>query len=175
VEAVDLIFKRRSIRKFTDEPVSNAQIDLLLQAAMAAPTAMNLKPWHFVVVTEAEILRRINHTLIFGKMKAPCAVSVCGDLRAGKRVEKFWIQDCSAATENLLLAATGLGLGAVWCGVTPIERYQKQIAEILLLPQGVIPLNVIFIGHPAEEKPPRTQYDPKNISHNAFGNPWQAN
>ena len=161
--------------KFTDEPVSNAQIDLLLQAAMAAPTAMNLKPWHFVVVTEAEILRRINHTLIFGKMKAPCAISVCGDLRAGKRVEKFWIQDCSAATENLLLAATGLGLGAVWCGVTPIERYQKQIAEILLLPQGVIPLNVIFIGHPAEEKPPRTQYDPKNISHNAFGKPWQAN
>jgi len=100
---------------------------------------------------------------------------VCGDLRAGKRAEKFWIQDCSAATENLLLAATGLGLGAVWCGVTPIERYQKQIAEILLLPQGVVPLNVIFIGHPAEEKPPRTQYDPKNISHNAFGNPWQAN
>jgi nitroreductase len=112
MEALDLIFRRRSIRKFTDEPVSNAQIDLLLQAAMAAPTAMNLKPWHFVVVTEAEILRRINHTLIFGKMKAPCAVSVCGDLRAGKRVEKFWIQDCSAATENLLLAATGLGLGA---------------------------------------------------------------
>ena len=148
MEALDLIFRRRSIRKFTDEPVSNAQI---------------------------EILRRINHTLIFGKMKAPCAVSVCGDLRAGKRVEKFWIQDCSAATENLLLAATGLGLGAVWCGVTPIERYQKQIAEILLLPQGVIPLNVIFIGHPAEEKPPRTQYDPKNISHNAFGNPWQVN
>ncbi|HQM65931.1 MAG TPA: nitroreductase family protein, partial [Anaerolineaceae bacterium] len=68
---MDLIFRRRSIRKFTDEPVSNAQIDLLLQAAMAAPTAMNLKPWHFVVVTEAEILRRINHTLIFGKMKAP--------------------------------------------------------------------------------------------------------
>ena len=129
MEALDLIFKRRSIRKFTDEPVSNAQIDLLLQAAMAAPTAMNLKPWHFVVVTEAEILRRINHTLIFGKMKAPCAVSVCGDLRAGKRVEKFWIQDCSAATENLLLAATGLGLGAVWCGVTPTRGIKSKLPK----------------------------------------------
>jgi len=175
MEVLDLIFRRRSIRKFTNEPVSEAQIDLLLQAAMAAPSAMNLKPWHFVVITEAEILRKINQTLIFGKMKAPCAVSVCGDLRIGKRADRFWIQDCSAATEKLLLAAAGLGLGAVWCAVTPITRYQKQIAEILSLPQGVIPLNVIFIGHPAEEKPPRTQYDPKNISHNTFGNPWQAN
>jgi len=172
MEVLDLIFSRRSIRKFSDEPVSTAQIDLLLQAAMAAPSAMNLKPWHFVVVTDAEILRQINRALIFGKMKAPCAVSVCGDLRIGRRAETFWIQDCSAATENLLIAAAGLDLGAVWCGVTPIGRYQKRIAEILLLPKGVIPLNVIFVGHPAEEKPPRTQYDPKKISRNTFGNPW---
>mgnify|MGYP005812518437 CR=1 FL=1 len=174
MEVLDLIFKRRSIRKFTSEPVSPEQLDQLLQAAMAAPSAMNLKPWHFVVITDPELLRQINHTLVFGKMKAPCAISVCGDLRKGQRLERFWIQDCSAATENLLLAAAGLGLGAVWCGVTPNAVYQKRIAEILGLPKGIIPLNVIFVGHPAEEKPPRTQYERSKISYNQFGNPWQA-
>ncbi len=175
MEVLDLIFKRRSIRKFTDEAVDEALIDKLLQAAMAAPSAMNLKPWHFVVITEQEILRSINRALVFGKMKAPCAISACGDLRGIKRLERFWIQDCSAATENLLLAAVGLGLGAVWCGVTPIAIHQKRISEILALPKDVIPLNVIFVGHPAEEKPPRTQYDYRKISLNQFNKPWTLN
>ena len=173
---LDFIFSRRSIRRFTSERVSEAQIKLLLEAAMAAPTAMNLQPWHFIVVEDPFKLADLRKILPFGKMQSPLAISICGNLGSVKKLvtERFWVQDCSAATQNLLLVANALGLGAVWCGVHPINRLESSVTTILNLPETVIPLNVVFIGHPAEEKPARTQFDSKRISRDYFDAPWET-
>jgi nitroreductase len=172
---LNFIFSRRSIRRFTPEKVSEAQIKSLLEAAMAAPTAMNMKPWHFVVVDDPSKMAELRKILPFGKMDAPLAISVCGNMQSIRRavLERFWIQDCSAATENLLLAANAMGLGAVWCGVHPINRLEASVSRVLELPNRVIPLNIIYIGHPSEEKPARTQYDQARISHNLFDVLWK--
>lgn len=172
---LNFIFSRRSIRRFTTEKVSEDQVKVLLEAAMAAPTAMNLQPWHFVVVDDPSKLADLRKVLPFGKMQAPLAICVCGNLGSIKKLvtERFWVQDCSAATENLLLAGNALGLGAVWCGVHPINRLESSIRSVLNLPESVIPLNVVFVGHPAEEKPARTQYSQAKISHNHYDNRWE--
>lgn len=157
-EFLDTIFARRSIRKYTEEPVNQEHIELLLKAAMAAPSASNRKPWQFVVVTERETLDALAEGHAHGKMlfDATLCISVCGDLTER---ERFWVQDCSAATENLLLAATALGLGAVWLGVYPRDERVAAVRQVLDLPEHITPLDLISIGHPAEEKEPRTQYD----------------
>ena len=162
VEMLDTIFARRSIRKYTDEPVSEAQIRSLLEAAMAAPSASNRKPWHFVVVTDRPKLDAIAEILRYGKMlfEAPLAIAVCGDMETSPN---FWVQDCSAATENLLLAVTSLGLGGVWLGVAPNPERMEAVARILGIPQKMGVLNVLSIGHPAEEREPRTQYDASRV------------
>jgi len=161
-ELIDTIFSRRSIRRYTREPVSEEDIRTILEAAMAAPSASNRKPWHFVVVSERETLNRLAEAHKYAKMlnEAPLCISVCGDQSVS---ERFWVQDCSAATENLLLAAAALGLGAVWCGVHPSQDRVKDISEILGIEAPVAPLNIIAIGHPAEEKEPRTQYDEDRV------------
>ncbi len=161
-ELIDTIYSRRSIRRYTEEPVSEEQIKTLLEAAMAAPSASNRKPWHFVVVTERETLDRLAEAHKYAKMlhEAPVCISVCGDQSVS---ERFWVQDCSAATENLLLAATALGLGAVWCGVYPRQERVEAISKILGIEAPVVPLNIIAVGHPAEEKEPRTQYDEDRV------------
>lgn len=162
---LETIFARRSIRRYQDKPVEKEKLDLLLQAAMAAPTAMNFKPWEFVVVTDQRRLDEIRNALTFGKHNAPAAIAVCGNLSVFKNpmASRFWVQDCSAATENILLAAVELGLGTVWLGVHPIHNYTKRISGILNLPAHVKPLNVIFVGYPAEEKPARTQFTPDRV------------
>lgn len=176
MDTLDCIYKRRSIRKFTEEPVEDALLEQLLRAAMAAPSAMNLKPWRYVVVRDPARLERLRKIMPFGKMNANTAISVCGDLRSGRRIvsENFWQQDCSAATENLLIAASALGLGAVWCGVTPLARLQKAVSAVLELPDRVIPLNVVMLGYPAEEKAARTQFDPALVSLDSFGTRWET-
>ena len=157
-EFIQTIFARRSIRRYTAEPVSETDIKMLLEAAMAAPSASNRKPWQFVVVTERQTLDRLAEIHPHGKMlfAATLCIAVCGDLT---EMERFWVQDCSAATENLLLAATALGLGAVWLGVYPREERVAAVRQVLGIPDTITPLNLISIGHPAEEKEPRTQYD----------------
>jgi nitroreductase len=162
---LDQIMARRSIRKYHEKPVEKEKIQQLLQAAMSAPSAMNIKPWEFVVVTKPEVMNEFRAALMFGKHNAPAAIAVCGNISFFKHpmASKFWVQDCSAATENILLAAVGLGLGTVWLGVHPIHNYSKRVANILKLPEHVKPLNVIFVGYPAEEKPARTQYDPDRV------------
>jgi nitroreductase len=159
---VQTIFARRSIRKYTDEPVSEIDTETLLEAAMAAPSSSNRKPWHFVVVTERQTLDNLAEAHPYGKMlfEAPLCIAVCGDLSIS---EHAWVQDCSAATENLLLAVTALGLGAVWLGVYPVEGRVSDVRRVLGIPEGVVPLNLIAIGHPAEEKEPRTQYDERRV------------
>lgn len=153
---IDTIFARRSIRRYTSEPVTEEQIKTLLEAAMAAPSANNLRPWHFVVVTERETLKKLAEAHPYGKMlfDAALAIVVCGEPG-----NLHWVQDCSAASQNILLAATALGLGGVWLGVHPRTGPERNIRRVLDIPEEISVLNVISIGHPAEKKPPRTQYE----------------
>lgn len=169
-DLMDLIYQRRSIRKFTDEAVSREDLVTLLKAGMAGPSAMNAQPWQFVVITEPEILDKFRSSLMFAKMMAPAAICVLGRTRlpGRKTAEDFWVQDCSAASENILLAAVALGLGAVWIGVHPVFLFKKQVSSILNLPAGLTPLNLIYVGHPAEEKEPRTQYDETRVQWGPF-------
>ena len=161
-ELIQTIFSRRSIRKYTDQPVSEVDIQTLLEAAMAAPSASNRKPWHFVVVDERETLNQMGEAHPYAKMlfEAPLCIVVCGDAAISKH---YWPHDCSAATENMLLAATALGLGAVWCGVHPNDDRIEAVQRILDLPAHVVPLNLVPIGRPAETKEPRSQYDRSRV------------
>lgn len=160
-DLIDTIFSRRSIRKYTDEPVSEDDIKTLLEAAMAAPSASNNQPWHFVVVTERATLDALAEAHPYGKMlaQATLCIVVCGD----PAISDCFQQDCSAAIENLLLAATALGLGAVWLGAYPREERVALARRILSIPENIVPVNLISIGHPAEEKEPRTQYSEERV------------
>lgn len=156
-ELIETIFARRSIRKYTDEPVSEEDIKTLLEAAMAAPSASNNRPWHFVVVTERGTLDGLAKAHPYGKMlaQATLCIAVCG----APALSDFWVQGCSAATENLLLAVAALDLGGVWLGVHPRVGRVAAVRQVLGIPEAIVPLNLISIGYPAEEKEPRTQYN----------------
>ena len=160
-EVIETIFRRRSIRKFTDQPVDNDTLTLLLKTAMSAPSATNSQPWEFIVVTEHEILERIRGKLHFARYNAPAAIIVCGNpsIANNSSGKRYWDQDCSASTENILIAATSLGLGSVWIGIHPLPSVVNSIRMLLDIPEHVIPLSMVYIGHPAEEKAARTQYD----------------
>src|SRR5512136_562492 len=155
------IFSRRSIRKYTDQPVEPENLDLLLQAGMAAPSAMNCRPWEFIVVTDPEKLAQFRSRLIFGNRNAAAVIVVCGNpgLSSNPAARLFWVQDCSAAAENMRLAAVGLGLGTVWIGVHPVAGFVKTVREIMALPKKVTPLCIIYVAYPESQKPARTQYD----------------
>ena len=165
MELKDVLLKRRSVRKFTEEPVSEGMIEELLHAAMSGPSACNKKPWDFYVVSNKEVLKELQSASKFTKMTAPLAMIVCGNLSRALPLgmAEYWIQDCSAATENILLRATDLGLGAVWCGIHPQKRAMKKIREILGLSDKMMPLNIIFIGHPVEEPEARDQYEENRV------------
>ena len=169
-DTLDIIFKRRSIRKYTDQPVEPEKLDQLLQAGMAAPSAMNCKPWEFVVVTDPEKLAQFRKRLIFGDRNAPAAIVVCGNPRLSPNpaARLFWVQDCSAAAENILIAAAGLGLGTVWVGVHPVGEFVRIVRQIAGLPRHVKPLSLIYVGYPAEEKAARTQYDPRRVHRDIY-------
>jgi len=165
MELKEALLKRRSVRKFTEESVSEEHINELLHAAMSGPSACNKMPWEFYVVSNKEVLEQLKSASKFTKMQAPLAIIVCGNLSHAlpMQLADYWIQDCSAATENILLRATDLGLGAVWCGIHPQKRAEQKVAEILDLSKKEIPLNIILIGHPAEEPEARDQYDEKRV------------
>jgi nitroreductase len=162
---LDSIFHRRSIRVYTDQPVEPEKLDLLLKAAMAAPSAMNCKPWEFVVITEPEKLAQFRKRLIFGNRNAPAAIVICGNpsLSINPAARLFWVQDCCLAGGNILIAADALGLGTVWVGVHPVTETVRIVREIAGIPKHVIPLGLIYVGYPAEEKPARTQYDENRV------------
>lgn len=164
-DVLELFYKRRSIRKFTDQPVSREDLVTLLKAGMSGPSAMNAQPWKFVVITGKEVIDQFRENLRFANMNAAAVICVLGIKQMpGKRViNEFWVQDCSAATENILLAAAAMGLGTVWVGVHPIPTNERRVRKILHLPEGVIPLNLIYIGHPDENPEPRTQYDEARV------------
>ena len=144
----------------------------MLRAGMAAPTAVNRQPWHFVVINSKEKLAELAGSNPRGGMlkQAALAIVVCGNMDKALQgpAQGFWIQDCSAATENILLAANALGLGAVWTGLYPDENRAGEVAKILKLPQAFIPLCTIVIGHPAERPQPKDKWKPENVSYNEF-------
>lgn len=156
------ILARRSVRAYTGEPVPPADTKALLEAAMAAPSASNRQPWRFVVVTDRPRLKQLADIHPYGKMLADAAacVAVCGDLDTSP---DFWVQDCSAATENILVAASMLGLGAVWLGVHPRREREQQLKRYLGIPDQAGLLCLVAVGRPTEQPRPRTQYDPDKV------------
>ena len=170
---LDVIATRTSVRAYQQQAVEEEKVEQLLRAAMAAPSAVNKQPWAFIVVREKETLEKLAATLPYAKMtaEAPLAIVVFGDLTKALEGEAadYWIQDASAATENLLLAAHGLGLGAVWTGLYPIPDRVESVQQILRLPQYIVPLNVIPIGYPAETPAIKDKWKPGNIHYEYWG------
>ena len=165
MELKEVLLKRRSIRKFEDKKVPDELIEELLHAAMSGPSACNKRPWEFYVVTSGEKLKVLGSSSRFMGYSAPLAIVVCGNLTKALplKFSEYWIQDCSAATENILLRATDLGLGAVWCGAHPQKHAEGKIRSCLGIPEKQIPLNIIFIGYPAEQCEARDQYDESKV------------
>jgi len=169
MDVTKAIQSRRSIRKYTEEPVSGDDIEALLTAAMHAPSAENEQLWHFVIIQDRKTLEAISRLSPTAPMAkhAPLAIAVCAD----KSLEKFpglWVLDCSAATENILLAATARELGAVWTAVYPFEDRMNGVKKLLKLPDEVIPLCVIPVGHPAETPAPVDRFNPSCIHHDTW-------
>ena len=166
---MDAILKRRSIRKYTGEPVPENAIKDLLEAAMAAPSAGNEQPWHFIVIKDRAILDQIPRVHPYSQMikQAPVAILVCGDLNLAAHGE-MWVQDCAAATENLLIAVQARGLGAVWLGVYPREERMDGLRKLLRIPENVVPFSLIPVGYPAERKPPASRYKESRVHYDRW-------
>lgn len=171
-EAIDNIMTRVSVREFTGEKISAEQIDTLLRAAMAAPSAINRQPWAFIVVTDETIIAQLGEALPYSRCSnhPACAIIPCGDLSKAIEGEMgaFWINDVSAATENLLLAAHAMGLGAVWTGLHPDMKRATMVQQLLGLPEHIIPLCVVPVGVPAEHPAIKDKYIPENIHYNKW-------
>jgi len=172
VDALDLMLARRSIRRFTAQDVSLEDEQKLIDAAFAAPSASNVRPWHFVCVRDPETRRRLKdlHRWTWMLDKAPLVIAVLGRAQG----HPWWIEDCSAATENILLEAAALGLGAVWCGMREdpddVVGYERACCEALGAPPDEWrAVALIAIGHPGEEKQPRTQRQVSKVSYERFG------
>ena len=166
------IFERRSIRKYLDKAVPKDMVEKIIMAGMAAPSSGNQQPWQFVIINEKELLYKIAEINPYAGMLNHCgvAVAVCGDISLTK-YEEFWPQDCSAATQNMLLEAVHLGLGAVWLGIYPTRDVVDGIKKILNLPEGIIPFSIVPLGFPAENPGPANRYNQSRIHFNA--NQWQ--
>lgn len=158
---LETLFARRSVRRYTDQPVAEEQVRDLLEAAMAAPSACARDPWEFIVLRDGEQRAKVASFLPNGPMlaQAPLGFVVCGDLERAHAGElSYLLQDCSAAIENLLLAAQALGLGAVWLGVHPRQDRIDNLRGLFRLPASVLPVACVAVGHPAERPAPRTRY-----------------
>ena len=170
--AIENIMTRTSIRSFTDRQVSADTIEMLLRAGMAAPTAVNKQPWHFVVVNDRAVLDKLGGEGRQSQMwkESTLAIAVCGDMDKALEgpAQAFWVQDGSAATENILLAAHALGLGAVWTGCYPMMERMTNVSQVLNLPDNLVPLSVIVMGYPNEQPAPKDKWKPENVSYNTF-------
>ncbi|MCX6257249.1 MAG: nitroreductase family protein [Bacteroidia bacterium] len=158
------VFSRRSIRKYTDQPLTDEQIRLILDAGMCAPSAGNQQPWHFVVVKDKLMLQKMSEVSPYADMvsTAPLAIMVCGNLNSQKYPD-YWMIDCSAATENMLIEIASLGLGAVWIGVYPKQERTGYLKKLFQLPDEIIPLCIVPVGYPAEHKEPADRFDPAKV------------
>ncbi|MGA2621971.1 MAG: nitroreductase family protein [Thermoguttaceae bacterium] len=169
MDTLEAIRTRRSIRTYLDQPVPEDLIQKLLAAAMQAPSARNQQPWQWVVIDDRAILAKIPTIMPNAAMAAgaPLAILVCGDLDLEKS-EGYWVEDCAAATQNMLLAAHALGLGAVWCGVYPREARMEGLRRLVGLPENVIAHSLVVLGYAAEQVPPADRYRPERVRRNRW-------
>ncbi|MDR2036703.1 MAG: nitroreductase family protein [Bacteroidales bacterium] len=171
-KVIDVIHHRTSIREYRDRPVTREQLEILVKAGMAAPSAMNKQPWRFIIVDDKEVLHALGKDIQTSKMvqQAPAAIVVCGDMQlAGEGwLQQYWIQDCSAASQNILLAITDMGLGGVWTSVYPAPDRMEKVSGILDLPGHIIPLNIIPVGYPDKKYSPRNKWDANKVHWNKF-------
>ncbi|MCU0611703.1 MAG: nitroreductase family protein [Candidatus Eisenbacteria bacterium] len=169
MHTLEAIKSRRSIRKFTPQPVPQRAIHDMLDAAMSAPSAGNEQPWQFVVIDDRALLDQVPSFSPYAAMatEAPLAILVCGDTSVEK-YRGFWVQDCAAAVQNILLAAHAQGLGAVWTGVHPMPDREQGFRVLLGLPDHVIPLAFIPVGHPAHFPGPQQRYREDRVHHNRW-------
>lgn len=164
MELWEAILTRRSIRKFKSHPIPDVLIEKILRAGMQAPSARNKQPWHFVLVKNREMLDKISeiHPYAYMLKEAPLGILICGDSEIETTIE-YIVQDCSAATQNMLLAAHDLGLGAVWLGIFPREQRVKAMRELLEIPQKIIPVSMIAVGYPDEKKSYEDRFKPERV------------
>ena len=162
---MEAIFTRRSIRSFTSEPVSDEQITKLLMAAMAAPSAGNEQPWEFIVVRERSAMEQITQIHQYSQMlkEAPVAIIVCADPGRSKYPFDYWIQDCAAATQNILLAAVTAGLGTCWLGIYPQPERVEALRQIFGVPDSIVPFAVVAVGYSAKELRMSNRFDEKRV------------
>ncbi len=164
MEVLEAIFTRRSIRRFTGQPISEEDLKTVVKAGFYAPSAHNKQPWHFVIVRDKDALESIAKIHPYAKMlpQAGCGIIVCGD-KEKEGMTGFLVEDCSAAIQNMLLAAHGLGLGAVWCGLYPVPQLTKPIGGLVNLPSEIVPVGMVVIGHKAEEKENAERFDDSKV------------
>ena len=157
---IDAIWARRSVRKYKDIPVEKDKLLTLIKAAAAAPSASNRQPWEFVVVTERGLLDEIRGLNRYTNHNAPAAIAVCANIQKGYTfdLESFSVQDCSAAIENILLAALELDLGTCWLGIHPVQENCQGLRRILGIPEDILPVGVVYVGYPDQFPEPRTQF-----------------
>ncbi len=178
-QAISTIMSRTSVRRYTDEMPSEEEIKTILEAAMSAPSAMSYYPWHFVVIKDEAVKDSLREALPYAKMinKGCVGIVVCGDESLYEAVSKregedntlYWVEDCSAATENMLLAAHAIGLGAVWTGIFPLESRIKLLKKLLQLPEKITPLNLVLVGKPLGNLPKaKNKFDESKIHNDKF-------
>ena len=164
--ALDNIFARKSVRAYLDKEVEKEKIDWMLRAGMAAPSGKDIRPWEFVLVTDRVALDSMAAALPYAKMltQARYAIVVCGDVAQSS----YWYLDCSAAAQNILLAAEAQGLGAVWTAAYPYEDRIRVVRKYTELPGNIVPLCVIPFGYPATTQEPKQKFDEKKIHYDKF-------
>lgn len=167
---MEVIYNRRSIRKYKDTHVSDETVNQLLRAAMYAPSAGNERPWQFVVIRDRDKLNAIAAFHPFTQMlkEAPVAIVPCADQRSLKYEGDFWPQDLAACTQNILLQGTSLGLGTCWCGVYPKKNFVEAMTELLELPEYMVPFSVVALGYPAEEREVRERFNPERVHYDKW-------
>jgi nitroreductase len=169
MELMEVLLTRRSIRKYTDKKIENEKIDILLKAAMYAPSAMNYQPWEFIVMDDKELFSELLKIITHAEMlkESTLAILVCGDL-SKEKYEEYNAQNCSAATQNILLAAHDLALGAVWIAAYPNKEVIDKIKKLLNLPDNILPVSLISMGYPAEEKTAEERFIKEKIHFNGW-------
>jgi nitroreductase len=167
MDTIEAIRTRRSIRRYLDKPVPEELVQKLLASGMQAPSARNQQPWQFVVIDDRAVLAKIPEIMPNAAMAAdaPLAILVCGDLSL-ETSPGYWVVDCAAVTENILLAAHALGLGAVWCGVFPREKRMDGLRQLVGLPEKVMAHSLVVVGYPAEQVPAVDRYRSERVRRN---------
>lgn len=166
-QTLETIFNRKSVRKYTERPVEKEKLETLVRAGMAAPSSRDRRPWEFVIVTDRDLLDKMGDGLPLARMlkETKQAIIVCGDT---VKSENAWQLDCSAAAQNILLAAESIGLGAVWTAAYPYPERMKIIRDALQLPEHILPLTVIPLGYPTGIEKPKDKYNKKQIHYNGW-------